>query len=377
MYPLRLAFPAHRGAGSASPVLRLRNLIRAFPKEPRWFASSRHPRRHRRCGPFGRRLMPISTRTVVHCAKLLHDNFGNKAIAERMHRDFEVVSINIWGDREVTDLTGASPMKRRSRDRCACSSRRRCWSSTNEPLSRNGSMGICLRGSWGFVAAIERAARAMERGMRGDGRGRRPAGWRPPTGWRRPHHRDHPQRCETRRRLCSRCAATGFRRSLARDPRPMLVMFEETRCAACDEMSDGFRASGRQAGAARISRRSRRSQVGRTIANADGRDRERARLGADAERPLRADAGVLRCVRPRGLSRRCLFAPFPRPHSITWAPAPLRDAAGVPAFHQKRAQPNAGRADLMVGCKPSFLGVGNAGIENHIDEHVPSSRLSA
>ncbi len=36
-----------------------------------------------------------------YCKKLLEDNFGQRAIAEKTQQYFDVVTINIWGDREV------------------------------------------------------------------------------------------------------------------------------------------------------------------------------------------------------------------------------------------------------------------------------------
>lgn len=37
-----------------------------------------------------------------YCKKLLEDNFGQRAIAEKTRKHFDVVTINIWGDREVS-----------------------------------------------------------------------------------------------------------------------------------------------------------------------------------------------------------------------------------------------------------------------------------
>jgi thioredoxin-related protein len=37
-----------------------------------------------------------------YCKKLLEDNFGQRSITEKTQNNFDVVSINIWGDREVT-----------------------------------------------------------------------------------------------------------------------------------------------------------------------------------------------------------------------------------------------------------------------------------
>ncbi|RMG38248.1 MAG: thioredoxin [Gammaproteobacteria bacterium] len=41
-----------------------------------------------------------------YCARLLRDNFGNRAIAQKTRKHFDVIAINMWGDREVTDLAG-------------------------------------------------------------------------------------------------------------------------------------------------------------------------------------------------------------------------------------------------------------------------------
>ena len=41
-----------------------------------------------------------------YCAKLLRDNFGQRPIAEKTRQGFDVVALNIWGDREVTDTLG-------------------------------------------------------------------------------------------------------------------------------------------------------------------------------------------------------------------------------------------------------------------------------
>jgi len=40
------------------------------------------------------------------CKKLLQDNFAQAAIAEKTRKSFDVIAINMWGDREVTRLNG-------------------------------------------------------------------------------------------------------------------------------------------------------------------------------------------------------------------------------------------------------------------------------
>ena len=41
-----------------------------------------------------------------YCKKLLEDNFGNKEIAAKAKQNFDLIAINMWGDREVVDLNG-------------------------------------------------------------------------------------------------------------------------------------------------------------------------------------------------------------------------------------------------------------------------------
>lgn len=41
-----------------------------------------------------------------YCAKLLQDNFGQREIAEKTQEHFDVIAINMWGNREVTDMAG-------------------------------------------------------------------------------------------------------------------------------------------------------------------------------------------------------------------------------------------------------------------------------
>lgn len=41
-----------------------------------------------------------------YCAKLLQDNLGQKKLADKTRKYFDVIAINMWGDKEVTDLKG-------------------------------------------------------------------------------------------------------------------------------------------------------------------------------------------------------------------------------------------------------------------------------
>jgi len=55
----------------------------------------------------GRRLMLYFYQDgCPYCALLLQDNFGQAEIAQQTQRYFNTIAINLWGDREVTDLDG-------------------------------------------------------------------------------------------------------------------------------------------------------------------------------------------------------------------------------------------------------------------------------
>jgi thioredoxin-related protein len=41
-----------------------------------------------------------------YCAKLLKDNFGKPSIAAKAQKNFDIIALNMWGDRAVTDVDG-------------------------------------------------------------------------------------------------------------------------------------------------------------------------------------------------------------------------------------------------------------------------------
>lgn len=41
-----------------------------------------------------------------YCAKLLQNNLGQKKLSDKTRNNFDVIAINMWGDKEVTDLNG-------------------------------------------------------------------------------------------------------------------------------------------------------------------------------------------------------------------------------------------------------------------------------
>lgn len=48
-----------------------------------------------------------------YCAKLLRDNFGQRRIAKKTRHHFDIISLNMWGDRDVTWVDGTGAREKR------------------------------------------------------------------------------------------------------------------------------------------------------------------------------------------------------------------------------------------------------------------------
>ncbi len=91
----------------ASPDSALVN--RGYHEQPEWFKQSFLDVREDidDATAAGRRLVLYFYQDgCPYCKKLLEVNFGSRSIAEKTRRYFDVVAIDIWGDREVVDLDG-------------------------------------------------------------------------------------------------------------------------------------------------------------------------------------------------------------------------------------------------------------------------------
>ena len=48
-----------------------------------------------------------------YCLKLLQDNLGQKKLADKTRKHFDVIALNMWGDKEVTDLKGRATTEKK------------------------------------------------------------------------------------------------------------------------------------------------------------------------------------------------------------------------------------------------------------------------
>jgi thioredoxin-related protein len=155
-----------------------------------------------------------------YCAKLLRDNFGQREIAERTRAEFQVVAINLWGDREMVDLAGET-----TTEKAFGKALRVMFTPTLLLLNTQGEVVLRINGYYPphlFAAALDFVAGGYQRELDFREFVRR---------------RDPPPASGTLH------TEPGFLepplildRPAASDSRPLLVLFEQRQCRACDEL---------------------------------------------------------------------------------------------------------------------------------------------
>ncbi len=169
----------------------------------------------------GRRLMLYFHQDgCPYCTKLIRDNFGQKAIADKTRKHFDVIALNIWGDREVTDLAGKTMP-----EKAFAKAMKVQFTPTLVMLDEQGNVALRLNGylqPHKFEAALDFVGRRLERKQNFadylEKHAREPAS---------PTLNEEPWLLAAPLKLAD---------TLKRNGKPMIVLFEQKDCAACDEM---------------------------------------------------------------------------------------------------------------------------------------------
>jgi thioredoxin-related protein len=156
-----------------------------------------------------------------YCAKLLRENYALRDLVSKTRRHFDVIAINMWGDREVTGFGGE-----RTTEKAFAADLRVLFTPTLLFLDEGGGVVLRLNGYYPphrFESALDYAAWGHRPGQSFAAfvrsHGKAPASGR--------LHRE------------PGFLAEPFRLASAdRDPggRPLLVLFEQRQCGACDEL---------------------------------------------------------------------------------------------------------------------------------------------
>ncbi|MES9847597.1 MAG: thioredoxin family protein, partial [Candidatus Thiodiazotropha sp.] len=98
-----------------------------------------------------------------YCAKLLNENFSIKAIVDKTQEAFQLVAINIWGDREVTGLSGEA-----TTEKAFAASMKVMYTPTMLFLDEQGRRVLRINGYYAphrFMTALDYVAGREERNL--------------------------------------------------------------------------------------------------------------------------------------------------------------------------------------------------------------------
>lgn len=155
-----------------------------------------------------------------YCAKLLQDNFGQREIAEKTQQHFDVIAINMWGGREVTDMQGNVVTEKQF-----AADHRVNFTPTLLFLNEQGQVALRVNGYYfpaKFDAALDYVAQKQENEL-GFAEYYAKLNHEPgkaelyeDSGYLKPPYD-----------LTAQARGTG---------KPLLVLFEQKHCRACDEL---------------------------------------------------------------------------------------------------------------------------------------------
>ncbi|MEN8212948.1 MAG: thioredoxin fold domain-containing protein [Pseudomonadota bacterium] len=153
-----------------------------------------------------------------YCSKLLHDNFGDQRIAQKTRQHFDVIAINMWGDREVTGFSGES-----ATEKTFSSGLRVQYTPSLLFLDEQGAPVVRLNGYYQphyFSAILDYVAQHKE--------GELPL-------------REYiatvtPQPASGKLHVEPGILTAPLDLSTIEGSKPLLVMFEQKQCLACDEL---------------------------------------------------------------------------------------------------------------------------------------------
>jgi len=155
-----------------------------------------------------------------YCTKMLQDNFGQKAIADKTRKHFDVIAIHIFGDREVTDMAAqVAPEKAFAR------ALRVQFTPTLLMLDEQGNVALRLNGyipPAKFDVALDFAGQRLEKKQSF-------------TDYLKANIKE-PASGKLHIEPWLLKPPLKFADSRKRRGKPLLVLFEQKECAACDEL---------------------------------------------------------------------------------------------------------------------------------------------
>lgn len=153
-----------------------------------------------------------------YCAKLLADNFGQRTISDKTRSRFDVISINLWGDKNVVGFDGVE-----TTEKAFAQSLKVMFTPTLLFLDDRGRVRLRVNGYYQphrFDAALDYAS--------GEGQ--------PGESFRDYFARMSPPAASGVLHQETGFLAHPLRLAADGDQRPLLVLFEQRQCLECDEL---------------------------------------------------------------------------------------------------------------------------------------------
>lgn len=155
-----------------------------------------------------------------YCSKLLQDNFGQKPIADKTQKYFDTIAINMWGDREVTDVDGKGYT-----EKTFAAQRRVMFTPTLLFLNEKGGVALRVNGYYDpgkFDAALDFVGGKHETKM----------------SFNDYYAKRLPVKASGKLHDQSFFLKPPFDLSklIGKDQKPLLVLFEQKVCQDCDEL---------------------------------------------------------------------------------------------------------------------------------------------
>jgi thioredoxin-related protein len=202
------------GAGMENP---------GYAEKPSWFKSSFLDIREdiEEAKESGKRIVLYMYQDgCPYCKKLLQDNYGNREIAEYSQKHFDTIAINMWGDREVTDVEGNDVTEKQFAEDLKV-----MFTPTMLMLDEQGKVVLRINGYYHpnkFLAALKYVAEKQETAMSF-----------------RDYYGEQPQQQASGKLHIEDYFLQppyDLRSERRGSGKALMVMFEQLQCLACDEL---------------------------------------------------------------------------------------------------------------------------------------------
>ena len=155
-----------------------------------------------------------------YCKKLIQDNFTNKDIVAKIKKNFDVIAINMWGDKEVIDVDGKETIEKDFANKLKV-----MYTPTILFLDEKGAVALRINGYYypeKFSSALDYVSAKMEKKMK----------------FLQYYKAAKKTSASAKLHIQDSYLQPPYdlKTTINKNKRPLLVLFEERDCKLCDEL---------------------------------------------------------------------------------------------------------------------------------------------